>query len=42
MNLFLKKKICFLLGLVTKTNPRLTEDKRTQPLFPLFSVKERD
>ena len=39
MNLFLKNKFCFLLGLVTKTNPRLTEDKRALPSFPLFSVK---
>ena len=28
MNLFWKNKFCFLLGLVTKTNPRLIEDKR--------------
>ncbi len=34
MNLFWKNKFCFLLGLVTKTNPRLTEDKRTNPFFP--------
>jgi hypothetical protein len=24
------------------TNPRLIEDKRALPSFPLFSVKERD
>jgi hypothetical protein len=34
MNLFWKNKFCFLLGLVTKTNPRLTEDKRTKSFFP--------
>jgi hypothetical protein len=34
MNLFWKNKFCFLLGLVTKTNPRLIEDKRAKPFFP--------
>jgi hypothetical protein len=31
---FILNKFCFLLGLVTKTNPRLTEDKRAQSPFP--------
>jgi hypothetical protein len=30
---------CFLQGLVTKTNPRLTEDKRAQAPFPTLQCQ---
>ncbi len=41
MNLFWKNKFCFLLGLVTKTNPRYDRGpKGTNPSFPL-SVSRR-
>jgi hypothetical protein len=34
MNVFEKINFCFLLGLVKKSNPRLTDEKRTKPFFP--------
>jgi hypothetical protein len=39
MNIFSKNKFCFLLGLVTKTNSRLTEDKRDQSPFPVLQCQ---